>query len=136
MFRFLIAMAHLEIASLRSNKKPWKYFNECMRSYICVVKKILFKKFQALFSIDIDIVFRNEDFPFQHYLRNQQPLRGSINQTVDRVAINPEVGSNYGYTSGYCYDHHSPYMYKQKLQDCWDLVKWLQYWWNTRFFLM
>ncbi|XP_052715851.1 transcription factor RFX4-like isoform X2 [Crassostrea angulata] len=61
---------------------------------------------------------QNEEFPFHHYLRNQQPLRGSINQTVERVAINPEVVSNYGYTTGYCYDYHPPYLSKQKLQDC------------------
>lgn len=91
-----------------------------MRSCFREVKEILFfkKKIQALFSKDIDIVFRNEEFPFHHYLRNQQPLRGSINQTVERVAINPEVVSNYGYTTGYCYDYHPPYLSKQKLQDC------------------
>ena len=62
---------------------------------------------------------RNQEFSFQHFLKNQPTTRGQFDQPMEKASNPPDVATNYGYTSGYCYDYHSPYSYKQKIQNCW-----------------
>nr|XP_022346143.1 transcription factor RFX4-like isoform X1 [Crassostrea virginica] len=61
---------------------------------------------------------QNQEFSFQHFLKNQPTTRGQFDQPMEKASNPPDVATNYGYTSGYCYDYHPPYLYKQKIQNC------------------